>query len=606
MPDISPVGTKESQSRPCSTLTAPLESSIRGYLPPSALFSPFERVQQTLRLRLASFVRHHCISIKPSGILSINLRDSSPQDFVSAGTYLCKALYGPDFQAPIAHAEWRDREAYAPPQSTSRRRLRFQLLVEGELTYSSGISVPPRLSPLRAPDLQVAYVALSLQRGGELLAERDGAERWRNALERSPSTQRLRAAERESRSGEFRRHEEGRDRLARAIRRSIENGHNTVTSIHEDLQEHPRNQRYSSRLIREKLSEIGFATLRIRNTRLNELLVSGERDIGHLCEILDLKPLGLWNLFHDEPRTVDSVSTDNSAGPLASRELSYHELIPLFDSPLIEAMVRRGASLDEIGQRCFDGATRELARQQLEARNVNAMRARQRALAREARKGDIGLADTPRHTLLRLLSHRALEATTEPERRAVIHHLRPGVRHSIDTLVTVYRAVETGQERGWSLPKIASEAGMTYGSFYQLLRSGLLRGVVTPRKHKGYADYRSIEPRAATCFELGFSLRSIERFLGGRLTLLPKRSSSTSSQDYYNASLVYEAEDAGFTPKETAEVLGMEFWRVATLLAWRSTFEPKIIEGLQVLFDDPTIARPYLGMRGAPAKSEVR
>jgi hypothetical protein len=481
--------------------------------------------------------------------------------------------------------------------------LSFPLLVERELADSRGVSIPPRLTPLRAPDLQVAYVALSLQRGGELLAERDRAECWRDALEGSPSIQRLRAAERASRSDEFRRHDEGRDLLARTIRRSIENGHNTVTAIHEDLQEHPRNQRYSPRLIREKLSEIGFANLRIRNTRLNELLVSGERDIGHLCEILDLKPLGLWNLFHDEPRTVDSVSTDNSAGPLASRELSYHELIPLFDSPLIEAMVRRGASLDEIGQTCFDGATRELARQQLEARNLNVMRARQRDLRREVLKGDITAADTPRHTLLRLLSHRALKATTEPERRAVIHHLRPGVRHSIDTLVTVYRAVETGQEHGWSLPKMASEAGMSYGSFYQMLRSGPLRGVVTPRKHKGYADYKSLEPRATTCFELGFSLRSIERFIGGRLTLLPKKNSATPPQDYYHASLVYEAEDAGFTPKETAEVLGMEFWRVTTLLASRAAFEPKIIKGLQILFGDLTISRPYRGGRGDAADS---
>lgn len=597
MPDISPLGTKESQSRPSPALVVPLESSPRGHVPPSTLFSPFERIQHTLRLRISSFVREHGISVEPGGNLSMNLRDSSPQDFVRAGMYLCKALYGPDFQVPTAPTAWRAGEAYASPQATSQRRLSFPLIVERELADSSGISIPLRLPPLRAPDLQVAYVALSLARGGELLVERDKAEQWGRSLEHCSWMKQLRAAERASRSEDFRRHEEGRDPLARAIRCSIENGHNTVTSIHEDLQRHPAKQRYSPRSIRDKLSEIGFANLRIRTTRLNELLAGGERDIGHLCEILDLKPLGLWNLFHDEPRTVDSVSTENSGGPLVSRELSYHELTPLFDSPLIESMVTRGASLDEIAEVCFEGATRELARQQLEARNLNGIRARRRAERRGSLKADVNLAEAPRHKLLGLLTQRALVGATEPERRAMIHYMRPGVRLPIDTLTKVYSALEKGQRQGWSLPTVAKEAGVTYGSLYQMLRHGPFPELFATRKHAGYVDYRSMEPRMHRCFDLGFSLRSIERFLGRRVALLEKRETSTIPQDYYHAALVYEAEDAGFTAKETAEVLDLEMWRVTQLRASRTAFEPRIVEGLQVLFDDPTIARPYLGTR---------
>lgn len=604
MPEITPVGTKESLSTPSPTLVAPLESSPHGHLPPTTLFSPFERVQHTLRLRIAAFVREHGISVEPDGNLSINLRDSSPQDFVRTGIYLCKSLYGPDFQVPTAPTEWRNGEAYASPQSTSQRRLSFPLIVEREVADSSGVSIPPRLPSMRAPDLQVAYVALSLARAGELLVERDRAEWWRVALEGSPSIQSLRSAERASRSEDFRRHEEGRDPLARAIRCSIENGHNTVTSIHEDLQRHPAKQRYSPRSIREKLSEIGFANLRIRTTRLNELLSGGERDIGHLCEILDLKPLGLWNLFHDEPRIVDSVSTENSGSSLVYRELSYHELTPLFDSPLIEAMVRRGSSLDEIAEVCFEGATRELARQQVEARNLNGIRARQRAERRESLKADVTPAEGPRQELLGLLAQRALVGGTEPERRAMIHYMRPGVRLPIDTLTKVYSALEKGQRQGWSLPTVAKEAGVTYGSLYQMLRHGPFPELFTTRKHAGYVDYRAIEPKAHRCFDLGFSLRSIERFLGRRVTLLEKRQTSTIAQDYYHASLVYEAEDAGFTARETAEVLDLEMWRVTQIRASRTAFEPKIVEGLQVLFDDPTIARPYLVTRGTPAKSE--
>jgi hypothetical protein len=507
--------------------------------------------------------------------------------------YLCKALYGPDFQLPTAPARWKDGQVYASPQSTTRGQLSFPLLVEGERIDSGGVSVPPRLPPLHAPDLQVAYVALSLLRGGELLAERDEAEQWRDDLEGLSSIQRLRAAERESRSTEFRRHEEGRDALARAIRCSIENGHNTIKSIREDIHRHVPNQRYSAESIREKLSEIGFANLRIRNARLNELLAGGERDIGYLCEILDLTPLALRSLFHDEPRMVDCESTENSAGPLGSRELAYQELTPLFDSSRIEALVRRGASLDEVGETCFDGGTRELARQQLEARNLNTIRARQRALRRESLKADVSPVDTSRHQLLRLLAHRAVADSTGAEQRAAIHYMRPGVKHSINRLTQVYSAVERGQQEGWNLPTVAKEAGVSYGSLYQLLRYGPFPELCATRKHAGYLDYRSLEPRAHHCFQLGFSQCSIERFLGRRMYLPTKRETATGRQDYYHASLVYEADDAGFTAKETAEVLGLKLCRVTQFLASRTALEPKIVEGLQVLFDDPTIARPY-------------
>lgn len=275
MPDINQVGAKDRQSPSCSSLSASVESSLRDYSPPPTLFSPFERAQQTLKVRIFSFVEDHGITVKPSGHLSIDLRDSSPNDFVSAATYLCKALFGPYFKMPTAAAEWKENEVYAPAQCATRRLLSFPLLVDSRPNDAGQGALPPQLLPLRAPDLQVAYAALSLVRGSELLAERYNAVRWREALERTPSIQQLRAAERRIRSEEFRRHDEKRDPLASAIRCSIENGNNTVVSIHEDLQRHAANQRYSPRNVRQKLSEVGFPNLRIRNARLNELLERG-------------------------------------------------------------------------------------------------------------------------------------------------------------------------------------------------------------------------------------------------------------------------------------------------------------------------------------------
>ncbi len=165
----------------------------------------------------------------------------------------------------------------------------------------------------------------------------------------------------------------------------------------------------------------------------------------------------------------------------------------------------------------------------------------------------------------------------------------------MDTLTKVYSALEKGQQEGWSLPTVAKEAGVSYGSLYQMLHQGPFPDLFVTRKYAGGMDYRSIEPRALRCLELGFSLRSIERFLGRGVLLLEKRETSAIPQDYHHAALVYEAEDTGFTAKETAEVLDLEMWHVTQLLASRTAFEPKIVEGLKVLFDDPTISRPILG-----------
>lgn len=578
---------------------APLHDVARGYAPPASLFSPLDKSQQALKTRVESFVRTHSVSIGDGNLLRMNLRGMPYDRFIKEAHVLCKALFGPDFRLPSNPAAWSTGETYAPPQCETKQRLMFSLEVNEVRTDSSSTTCPARLSPLRAPDLQVGYLALSLCHGAVLLSQRDRASEWSAALECTRAIKQLRAAERASIPDTFRRHVENRNPLASAIRRSIENGNNTVVSICDDLSRFTEERCYSRPQVREKLSQLGFSDLRIANTRLNELLAAGERDIGYLCQMLDLTPLALWTLFRREPRSMDCVSSVESGVPLTSRDLSYRELTPFFDCPVLEALVRRGASLEEIGRTCYNGATREYARQQLEARNINAMRTRQRRLRHQIRKGEMDVPETLRRDLIELLATRALTNATGYHRWAIAHHLQPGKRHAIETLINIYRAVEQGRELGWSLPRMAKEAGVPYPTLYQALRTGPFPEFFTTRKHSGHLDYDAIMPRITRCFELGFSLRSIERFLGCRITLISGSEQSSHREDYHRASLVYEAQDLGYTAKETAELLETDLWRVIKALDSRSLLEPKIIEGLRVLFNEPTMSRPYRPPREA-------
>lgn len=580
-------------SIPLGAPAAPVECAAGGYAPPPTLFSPLHKVQHVLKTRVTSFVRTHSISIGDGNALLITLRGKPYQGFIDEAHLLCKALFGPDFRVPSHPAEWRTGDTYAPPQCTTRQRLLFPVEVNLGQTDSPPSTSSTRLRPLRAPDLQVAYLALSVLHGATLLSQRDQECEWSAALETNPGIKRLRAAERASLPDSFQRHVENRDPLASLIRRSIENGNNSVLSIYRDLHRYSGGKSHSRATVREKISDMGFSDLRIANTRLNELLASGERDIGYLCEMLDLTPLGLWALFKREPRRTDCVAPGTCDAPLGSRDISYRELNPLFDSPLIEALVRRGASLEEIGLTCFEGTTREYARQQLEARNLNAMRTRQRRLRRQTTGVETDAPETARRDLVELLATRALTGSTGYHRSAIAHHLQPGKRHAIQTLVKIYRAVEQGRELGWSLPRMAKEAGVPYPTLYQALRSGPFPEFFTTRKHSGHLDYAALTPKVTRCFELGFSLRAIERLLGCRITLVEVTGQGGARQDYHRASLVYEAEDLGYTAQETAELLGTELWRVLNALTARSQLQPKIIQGLRLLFDDPTIDRPY-------------
>jgi hypothetical protein len=170
----------------------------------------------------------------------------------------------------------------------------------------------------------------------------------------------------------------------------------------------------------------------------------------------------------------------------------------------------------------------------------------------------------------------------------------PGVRTSANTLLKVYQGLDQRAQKGWSLGYVAQQAGIGYQALYQLVRAGPFPEALGSKGRAKRFEYDERSPQVMKCVELGFSVRAIEKLLHRRLPLITGVARIEERTDYYTASLVYEAQDAGFTSKQTSTLLGVSLWRVTRALERREEYEPKIVEGLRVLLDAPSIARPYI------------
>lgn len=559
------------------------------YVHPQSLCPLSHTAQEGKASAISAFVRHHFICIKNNELL-VHLRGKSAEVFLEEASYYGRILFGREFMLPTAPAAWQHGEVYVPAQSTHRQKLRFPLVTDPTAQLAENDRPRIALPVLRAPDLQVAYAALAIIHGSELLAHRRDAAVWLMELEKLPTIKRLREAERRALPDPWAAHLEERDPVLGAIRRSIENGNTTQDAIHRDLKNNPLHHHIGRNKISDTLTYIGFNRTVVKSEHLNNLLQEGERDIGYLCERLDVSPLSLWSLFHEKPRFVSCSTSSETPGPIGMRELSYKELSPLFDSDELEAMVRRGASLNDIAKEVFSGRTREHARQQLEARNINGIRSRQKQRRAHASEQS---SWKERQELLCTLTQRALVGLSAPQRMAFIHRIQPGNHASFQDLLQVYTALEEGKRAGLSFPAVAKRLKMPYGTLYQLIRMGPFPESASIRHRAEAAEIDTMLPRIERCVELGFSLRTIEAFLGRRVSHFTPPVKAVERQSFRTASLVYEAVDAGFTTEETAELLEIQLFRVASALANRASFEPKIIEGLRILFDDPMIDRPY-------------
>ncbi len=312
-----------------------------------------------------------------------------------------------------------------------------------------------------------------------------------------------------------------------------------------------------------------------------------ERSIEYLCEKLSINPLGLWNLFHQEPRFEEY---DQSRKPIL-----YTDLDPLWDSEKLRRCIERGEPLDIIARDLYECETREFARQQIAARNLsdyrNARSSLRRRLSPSAPPDEISLQ---RADLLNVLFARSSSLASDAERKAIRHFLGGSSRTPLAKLVRVYQGIESGRFQGLTPTEIAESLGMRYSNLYDLMERAPANGLWDIRRSAGRADYTVLAPRFDACVTLGFSVRSIESFLGRRLALYKPKVFSKRHTDYHSLSQIYEAADAGFAPDETAKVLGLPGWRVRDGLLSRSGFEPKIVQGLRILFQDPTITKPYV------------
>ena len=560
-------------------LALPEMHTVRAYNPPQRLHDLPTASYRVIRRDVAELIQAYQIQIKPSGVLSMQLGDTSPYDFFAMAKPVCIRVFGPFFSEPTAVAFGLLGTTYSPPRCSNSGLIEFPLDAYHNLNNSRFPDVT--LLPLGGIDLQVAYTALSLVRADYLLQRFKSPQTWWSETLKTGWMQELRASEIAQRPAEFKLLAEGRDPAARSIRYAIDNGHYTQRAI-------ANATKIPLSTLRRTLVAMGCDVRRIKCEHLDQLLNQGERDIGHLCETLDLEPHGLWELFHEKKRQIDARTP---SGEFASRTLDYAELEPHRHPPELEKAVLLGKTLEEIGSLVFHGATREFARQQLEARNLNELRMRQRERLLECAHP----REASRSALVRVLTGRALAApASEAERLAALHALGPSTRRTATQLLPRYEAIVEGLARGDSLATISKALAIPYPTLQAFVRRSPIKVPGFPRKHAGYIDYDVYGPRVARCFELGFSLRSIERFLNRRLTKYQGAGPATLGHDYHTASQVYEAEDLGFKKEEIADLLGIHQRFASRLLYRRDISEPRIIEGLRVLFDDPSITGPYL------------
>jgi len=116
------------------------------------------------------------------------------------------------------------------------------------------------------------------------------------------------------------------------------------------------------------------------------------------------------------------------------------------------------------------------------------------------------------------------------------------------------------------------------------------------------------EEQITRAYSTHFSTIDVAHFLGlteGRIRCLynkikQKKEDTTALRldgkivTYRKASEIYHAQDLGFTVEETAKLLGTQQLHVEETLDCREILQPHLVQGLQTIFLDESITKPYL------------
>jgi AraC-like DNA-binding protein len=188
------------------------------------------------------------------------------------------------------------------------------------------------------------------------------------------------------------------------------------------------------------------------------------------------------------------------------------------------------------------------------------------------------------------LVKRAFHGSNQHLQDALRHFLRSRSKLPIETFVRAYELHPVAERHRWTDKKLIDELGISYTQLKRFRELGTL-AQESPRANlsREFESQTSIE----AVYAIGFSVASIVNFIRQYVGIQPKAVSIQSGR-HFLASIIYEAQDAGFSIPEIRQLTRLEEKKITKCIDERAKLEPIIVEGLRMLFNEPEIERPYL------------
>jgi len=182
-----------------------------------------------------------------------------------------------------------------------------------------------------------------------------------------------------------------------------------------------------------------------------------------------------------------------------------------------------------------------------------------------------------------------------------------GIAYKPEFVLKMFQRYEELKKQGikYSLDDFGNEFGLWFPTVGEIFR----RANVDPMygaHRRGSSRYKMplhLKERMKRIVNIEFSPADVAHFLGsyrhhiyrelkklGRTTIRNPSGPLT----YRRISQIYEAQDVGFTPGEISDYVGIRKFYVNRALSKRQELEPKMINSLRLLLQNPGISKPYV------------
>jgi len=335
----------------------------------------------------------------------------------------------------------------------------------------------------------------------------------------------------------------------------------------------------------------------VRLSMLTQALANGENSIEELCELV----------HHSPPRLRRFCEEHDIDLP--------QDLIPYKYRPEIDRLIDEGRRLQEIGTAVE--LTGEAVRLYIGASGQHTLWEEAKKRRKTAEDSTSNKKSNLEHLDILLRQRLRQQAKTEgwAYEKAVDYFNARKIRESsrsisLFVLVDALKRYESAQEWGErrSLENLAEGLPLTYAHFGRVLNQLGLKPLHRGHNRKKKEKYEEKQLAILRASELDMGDPDLAYFLDvSPLFVTIRRGDGTVKKigrtllgqvgyerlTYRLASQIYEAQDAGFTSDEIPELLDASVTVVSFVLKERSTFEPKILDGLRVLYDKPELDKPY-------------